>query len=252
VPPPARKIVLEKMPDQPPKPQNILIEKWLPYKPRARRVVYERSEAPPPPNPHNLVIEWDAPNVEIEQQCINLGVVDTDPCDYVRQFGPELKQFCEIPDLCPCLPEPVVAAPPPCPPPPPPPPPCPPPPPPPQPEPICIEWYNQCYDPCCNPCYDPCATTTTSYTTTSYTTYPQQQPQQQQAIQLPVQRVFRSSSYSHLAFKPSFSTSSNIQLTGDVDALRFAYFFLTIKYKILISFKKFQVLILLLLFFISN
>jgi hypothetical protein len=95
-------VVVERLPDQPPKPQNVLIEKWLPYKARTRRVVFERSCAPPPPNPRNLVIEWEQPCVEVEQQCIDLGVCDADPEEYIRQFGPELKQPCEIPDLCPC------------------------------------------------------------------------------------------------------------------------------------------------------
>ncbi len=100
VPPPARKVILEKLPDQPQKPQNILIEKWLPFKSRTRRVVFQRSCVPPPPNPRNLVIEWEQPCVQVEQQCIDLGVVDADPETYVRQFGPELKQPCEIPPLC--------------------------------------------------------------------------------------------------------------------------------------------------------
>jgi hypothetical protein len=100
VPPPARKVVLEKLPDQPQKPQNILIEKWLPFKPRTRRVVFQRSCVPPPPNPRNLVIEWEQPCVQVEQQCVDLGVVDADPETYARQYGPELKRPEEIPPLC--------------------------------------------------------------------------------------------------------------------------------------------------------
>jgi hypothetical protein len=103
VPPPARKVVFEKLPDQPPKPPNILIEKWLPYKPRTRRVVFQRSCVPPPPNPRNLVIEWEQPCVQVDQVCVDLGVCDADPDEYIRQFGCELKQPCEIPNLCqPC------------------------------------------------------------------------------------------------------------------------------------------------------
>jgi hypothetical protein len=102
VPPPARRVVIEKLSNLPPKPQNILIEKWLPYKPQRRRVVFQGSCNQAPPNPRNLIIEWEAPGVEVEQQCVNLGVVDADPCEYVRQYGPELKQASEIPDLCQC------------------------------------------------------------------------------------------------------------------------------------------------------
>ena len=100
VAPPARRVVVEKLSNLPPKPQNILIEKWLPYKPQKRRVVYERSCAAPPANPRNLLIEWEAPEVEVEQVCRDLGVVDADPEEYRRQYGSELKQACEIPNLC--------------------------------------------------------------------------------------------------------------------------------------------------------
>jgi hypothetical protein len=104
VPPPARRVVLEKLSSLPPKPQNILIEKWLPYKPQKRRVVYQRSCRQAPPNPRNLVIEWEAPDVEVEKVCRELGVVNADPEEYVRRYGPELKQRQEIPDLCPSCP----------------------------------------------------------------------------------------------------------------------------------------------------
>jgi hypothetical protein len=104
VPPPARRVVVEKFPDQPTKPQNILIEKWLPYPPQRRRVVFQRSCVPPPPNPRNLIIEWQQPCVEVEKKCVDLGVVDADPEEYRRRYGEELKQANEIPDLCPTCP----------------------------------------------------------------------------------------------------------------------------------------------------
>ena len=100
MPPPARKVVVEKLADQPAKPQNIVIEKWLPYKARTRRVVFQRSCVPPPPNPRNLIIEWQQPCVQVEQQCVDLGVVDADPEEYVRQYGCELKRPEDIPQLC--------------------------------------------------------------------------------------------------------------------------------------------------------
>ncbi len=104
VPPPARRVVLEKFPEQPAKPQNILIEKWLPYAPQRRRVVFKRSCVPPPPNPRNLIIEWQQPCVEVEKKCVDLGIVDADPEEYRRRYAPELKQASEIPDLCPTCP----------------------------------------------------------------------------------------------------------------------------------------------------
>jgi hypothetical protein len=102
VPPPARRVVIEKLTSLPPKPQNILIEKWLPYQPQKRRVVYQPSCAQAQSNPRNLVIEWEAPDVEVEQQCVNLGVQDADPYEYVRRYGSELRQPGEMPQLCQC------------------------------------------------------------------------------------------------------------------------------------------------------
>jgi hypothetical protein len=171
-------VVFEKLPDQPPKPPNILIEKWLPYKPRSRRVIYERSCVPPPPNPRNLVIEWEQPDVEVEQQCVNLGVVNADPDEYIRQFGCELKQPCEMPDLCHTRPPPAPVCPP--------------------PEPVCVA--NACCETSCVvapacPVAWPLAQTVTAYAEPS-----------------PVRRLFRSS---------SVNASFNVQLTGDVHALRY-------------------------------
>jgi len=100
VPPPARRVVVEKLSNLPAKPQNILIEKWLPYKNQKRRVIYEKSCGQAPENPRNLIIEWEAPDVEVEQVCKDLGTVDADPEEYRRQYGSELKQACEIPQLC--------------------------------------------------------------------------------------------------------------------------------------------------------
>jgi len=124
IPPPARKVVFEKLANLPAKPQNILIEKWLPYQPQKRRVIYQKSCVQPPPNPRNLVIEWEAPDVEVQKVCKDLGVVDADPEEYVRKYGPELKSACEIPQLCPSCPPPPPPPAPACPPPPPPPCPC--------------------------------------------------------------------------------------------------------------------------------
>jgi hypothetical protein len=100
--PPARKVVLEKLADQPSKPPSILIEKWLPYKPRTRRVIYERSKAQPSIQPHNLIIEWEAPHITVDRVCIDLGIVETVPEEYARKYSGELKQTGEIPSICSC------------------------------------------------------------------------------------------------------------------------------------------------------
>jgi len=116
IPPPPRRVVVEKLSNLPAKPQNILIEKWLPYKPQKRRVIYEKACGRQQDNPRNLVIEWEAPEVEVEKVCKDLGVVDADPEEYRRRYGSELKKACEIPDLCcsqpPHVPSPAPSCPP--------------------------------------------------------------------------------------------------------------------------------------------
>jgi hypothetical protein len=116
IPPPARRVVVEKLSNLPAKPQNVIIEKWLPYQKQKRRVVFHPAQGCAAENPRNLIIEWEAPEVEVEQVCRNLGTINADPEEYRRQYGNELKQKCELPNLCcelkpECPPEPAPAKP---------------------------------------------------------------------------------------------------------------------------------------------
>ena len=80
IPPPARKVVVERLPPIPPKPQQIFIERWLPYGPQVQNVRYQ--PAPPPciiPDPKNVVIHWEAPDVEVHREHKNLGIINADP-----------------------------------------------------------------------------------------------------------------------------------------------------------------------------
>jgi hypothetical protein len=101
IPPPARKVVLEKLADEPEKPRSIMIEKWLPYKKQTRRVLFEKlgPDVCPLPNPKNVVIEWEKPDVEITHEIKDCGVERADPEEYIRRYGAELSQPEEIPDI---------------------------------------------------------------------------------------------------------------------------------------------------------
>ena len=59
LPPPARKVVLERVPEVPPKPQSVLVERWLPYKEQKRRVVLQKAAEPDQtfPEPKNVIVE---------------------------------------------------------------------------------------------------------------------------------------------------------------------------------------------------
>lgn len=89
--PPARKVVVERLPPIPPKPQQVFMEKWLPFKQQKRRVVYQPAEPDCVlPNPRNLVIQWEAPEVEIKREYKNLGTQLADPEEYARRFNNDL------------------------------------------------------------------------------------------------------------------------------------------------------------------
>jgi hypothetical protein len=69
IPPPARKVVVERLPPIPPKPQQIFIERWLPYGQQTQKVVYQPAKpACIIPDPRNVVIQWESPDVEIRKE----------------------------------------------------------------------------------------------------------------------------------------------------------------------------------------
>lgn len=100
IPPPARKVIVEKCAPEPEKPQDILIERWLPYGPQTQRVIYKPAEKPCIiPDPKNVVIEWQDPDVEIHKEFKDLGVRDEDPCEYTCKHGASLVRTEQLPEV---------------------------------------------------------------------------------------------------------------------------------------------------------
>ena len=100
IPPPPRKVVIERLPQLPQPPQDIIVERWLEYGPRARRVVFQ--PAPrliPAPAPKNVLIQWDSPNVALNRQFRNLGIAAASPAQYVATFGASLVPASAVPAL---------------------------------------------------------------------------------------------------------------------------------------------------------
>jgi hypothetical protein len=100
IPPPARKVVVERLPAIPPKPQQIFIERWLPYGQQTQKVVYQ--PARPPclvPDPKNVVIQWESPDVEIRKEFKNLGIIHADPQEYVAKYGQSLIRSDQLPEV---------------------------------------------------------------------------------------------------------------------------------------------------------
>jgi len=99
LPPPPRKVVIERLAPLPSKPQSIIIERWLPYKGLKRRVIFQRNTVPDPVvvKPRNVVIQWEAPAVTIRKEFKDLGVIRANPVEYVQRYGAELKSYAELP-----------------------------------------------------------------------------------------------------------------------------------------------------------
>jgi len=99
LPPPPRKVVIERLAPLPSKPQSIIIERWLPYKGLKRRVIFQRNTVPDPVvvKPRNVVIQWEAPAVTIRKEFKDLGVIRANPVEYVQRYGAELKAYAELP-----------------------------------------------------------------------------------------------------------------------------------------------------------
>lgn len=100
LPPPPRKVVIERLAQLPAKPQSVLIERWLPYCDVKRRVIFQA--APPDPvvcAPRNTIVQWQAPEVQIKKEFKYLGVIRANPVEYVRTYGPTLRGSQDLPDF---------------------------------------------------------------------------------------------------------------------------------------------------------
>lgn len=83
----------------PNKPQSIIIERWLPYKKVKRRVIFARSSDTGSfsPKPKNIIVQWQTPQVRIQKEFKDLGIVKANPLEYVQRYGASLKRALELP-----------------------------------------------------------------------------------------------------------------------------------------------------------
>lgn len=107
IPPPARKVVVERLPQIPSKPQEIFIERWLPYKPQKRKIIYKKSDPITiVPDPKNVVVDWEIPDVEICQEIKTVGVFEVDPKKYLQKYGHEALAYKKLPKIAKNIPAP--------------------------------------------------------------------------------------------------------------------------------------------------
>jgi len=100
-PPPPRKVVIERLAPLPAKPQNVIVERWLPYGgEQKRRVVFQAAAASAEvANPRNVIVQWAEPEVSIKQEVKYLGVIRANPVEYVQRYGAELKVHSALPQF---------------------------------------------------------------------------------------------------------------------------------------------------------
>ncbi|RNA44423.1 hypothetical protein BpHYR1_011798 [Brachionus plicatilis] len=107
IPPPARKVVVERLPQTPQKPQDIYIERWLPYKPQKRKIIYKKADPIEIiPDPKNVVVDWEIPDVEISQEIKTVGVFKADPKKYLQKYGQEALIYKKLPKIAKSIPAP--------------------------------------------------------------------------------------------------------------------------------------------------
>ena len=99
LPPPPRKLIIEKFPQLPQPPQDIIVERWLGYGPRIRRVVFHPTPRNQAPVLKNVIVEWESPKVALNRQFNNLGVTLTNPDEYITKYGSSLVDSSAIPEI---------------------------------------------------------------------------------------------------------------------------------------------------------
>ena len=98
IPPPPRKVIVERLPQMPAKPQDIIVERWLGYQRRTRNVNFRPAPALiPAPAPKNVLIQWDSPDVDVRQAFHFLGVQTVCPVAYAAQHGASLADASQLP-----------------------------------------------------------------------------------------------------------------------------------------------------------
>lgn len=101
LPPPPRKVIIERLAPLPNKPQLVIIERWLPYAQPKRKVIFKQANQSDQniKNLKNVIVQWETPEVIVRKEVKYLGVVKANPIDYVQKYGNSLKSAKELPEF---------------------------------------------------------------------------------------------------------------------------------------------------------
>ena len=101
LPPPPRKVIIERLAPLPSKPQSVLIERWLAYGEVKRKVIFRKSNVRDAivVKPRNVIIQWEAPRVSVRKEFKFLGVIQANPAEYVARYGSSLVVSSALPAI---------------------------------------------------------------------------------------------------------------------------------------------------------
>lgn len=85
-------MIIERLPAGPPRPRDIIIERWVPYgAAQKRRTIVQRAAAAQQYQaPRNVIVQYEAAQVRIVRQFQKLGVQSENPQAYVQRYGAQL------------------------------------------------------------------------------------------------------------------------------------------------------------------
>ena len=79
----------------------IFNNRWLPYRAVKRRVILRKADDEEQISfkTKNVIIQWEAPNVQINKEFKYLGVGRANPADYIKRYGDTLKEYKDLPNF---------------------------------------------------------------------------------------------------------------------------------------------------------
>lgn len=101
LPPMPRKVVIERLPLMPQKPQQIIVERWLPYQEQKRKVFFLKAQEQVrvQEKVRNLIIQWQPLKANVTREFKDLGVVQCNPEEYVQRYGDSLVDASQLPSF---------------------------------------------------------------------------------------------------------------------------------------------------------
>lgn len=100
LPPPPRKVIIEKLAPLPQRPGDVIVERWLGMENQPREVVFKPAKPVSGGKaPENVLIQWSAPQLKVNKKTENMGVSEADPCAYKKKYGSSLKDASKLPSF---------------------------------------------------------------------------------------------------------------------------------------------------------